>query len=87
MKKLALALLPALTLSACVQPHKIAASVVTAPFKVVGGTVDMLTTSQKEADLKRGRALRKQEEREKKYAKKAKKQAKKDAKKNADDWD
>jgi TolA-binding protein len=37
--------------------------VVTAPVKVVSKTADVLTTSQSEADEKRGRAIRKKEER------------------------
>ncbi len=44
--------------------------VVTAPVKVVSRTADVLTTSQSEADEKRGRALRKQEERLGKLARK-----------------
>ena len=36
--------------------------VVTAPIKVVSKTADVLTTSQSEADEKRGRELRKKEE-------------------------
>jgi hypothetical protein len=36
--------------------------VVTAPVKVVSKTADVLTTSQSEADEKRGRELRKREE-------------------------
>jgi hypothetical protein len=40
-----------------------AADVVTAPVKVVSKTADVLTTSQSEADEKRGRAIRKEEER------------------------
>lgn len=40
-----------------------AASVVTAPVRVVSQGVDWATTSQSEADEKRGRRLRKQEER------------------------
>ena len=42
---------------------RLAADVVTAPVKVVSKTVDVLTTSQSEADEKRGRAVRKEEER------------------------
>lgn len=38
------------------------ASVVTAPVRVAGKAVDWTTTSQSEADEKRGRELRKQEE-------------------------
>lgn len=36
--------------------------VVTAPVKIVSKTADVLTTSQSEADEKRGRELRKREE-------------------------
>jgi predicted Holliday junction resolvase-like endonuclease len=37
--------------------------VVTAPVKIVSKTADVLTTSQSEADEKRGRDIRKKEER------------------------
>lgn len=39
------------------------ASVVTAPVKLAGSAVDAVTTSQSEADEKRGRELRRREER------------------------
>ncbi|WP_324828963.1 hypothetical protein [Qipengyuania zhejiangensis] len=42
---------------------KTALDVVTAPVKVVSKGVDLATTSQSEADEKRGREIRKQEER------------------------
>jgi hypothetical protein len=42
---------------------RLAADVVTAPVKVISKTADVLTTSQSEADEKRGRAVRKEEER------------------------
>jgi hypothetical protein len=42
---------------------KTAVDVVTAPVKVASGAVDLATTSQSEADEKRGRELRKREER------------------------
>ncbi len=48
-----------LGLSGCVGIVK---DVVTAPIKVVSKTADVLTTSQSEADEKRGRKLRKKEE-------------------------
>lgn len=48
-------------LSGCLA--KTALDVVTAPVKVAGKAVDMTTTSQSEADEKRGRALRQREER------------------------
>jgi predicted Holliday junction resolvase-like endonuclease len=48
-------------LSGCLA--RMAADVVTAPVKVVSKTADVLTTSQSESDEKRGRAIRKEEER------------------------
>lgn len=48
-------------LSGCIA--RTAASVVTAPVRVVSQGVDWATTSQSEADENRGRALRKREER------------------------
>lgn len=49
------------------------ADVVTAPVKVAGKAVDLATTSQSEADEKRGREIRRREERlgklEREYAK------------------
>lgn len=59
MRAFALLLLP-LTLGGCVST---VASVVTAPIKAVGWTADKLTTSQSEADEKRGRQVRKEEAR------------------------
>jgi hypothetical protein len=51
-------------LSACVvgTVAKTAVDVATLPVKVVSAGVDAATTSQKEADEKRGRELRKQDE-------------------------
>ncbi len=51
----------ALALQGCLA--KAAVSVVTAPVRVVSKGVDLATTSQSEADEKRGREIRKQEER------------------------
>ena len=53
-----------LLLSGCVvgTVAKTAVDVVTLPVKVVSAGVDAATTSQAEADQKRGRELRKQEE-------------------------
>jgi hypothetical protein len=79
MKKLAFLILPIAALSACA-PHTVAKKIVTAPFKIAGGTVDMLTTSQKEADYNRGKKMRKQEERDAKERKAIEKQARKIAK-------
>jgi isocitrate lyase len=54
----------AVFLSGCVVETvaKTAVDVVTIPVKVASAGVDAVTTSQKEADEKRGRQLRKQEE-------------------------
>lgn len=56
-----LAVASAAALQGCIA--RTAAAIVTAPVKVVGGAVDMATTSQSEADEKRGRELRKQDRR------------------------
>lgn len=50
----------ALALSGCIA--KTAVDVVTLPVKAASKTVDVLTTSEAEADQKRGRALREYEE-------------------------
>jgi hypothetical protein len=50
----------ALPLGGCLA--KTALDVVTLPVKAASKTVDVLTTSQSEADEKRGRAIRKHEE-------------------------
>lgn len=55
----ALALVP-LLLSGCLA--RTAVDIVTLPVKVVGAGVDAVTTSQAEADQRRGRELREQEE-------------------------
>lgn len=60
---------PALVLLAATTPLmggcivRTAADVVTAPVRVAGKAVDLATTSQSEADEKRGREIRKREER------------------------
>ena len=63
MKALLILLLPA-ALSGCVvgTVARTAVDVVTLPVKVASAGVDAATTSQKEADEKRGRELRKQDE-------------------------
>ena len=63
MRGLALVLLPlaALGLSGCLA--KTAFDVATAPVRVVSKGVDLATTSQSEADEKRGREIRQREER------------------------
>ncbi len=72
MRILPAALLP-LTLCGCVA--RLATDVATAPFKVAGAVIDATTTSQSEADEKRGREMRKAEERQRKAEKKARKEA------------
>ena len=57
---LLLAALPALC--GCVSVAKTAVDVATLPVKAVSKGVDLATTSQSEADEKRGRELRKAEE-------------------------
>ena len=80
-----LALLAALTLQGCLA--KTAWDVATLPVKAGSKAVDLATTSQSEADEKRGRELRKREERlgklERDYAKQLRKCDEGDAKKCA----
>ena len=65
-------LLLALALTGCVRT---VASVVTFPVKAAAQGVDWATTSQDEADRNRGRAIRKDEERQAKEARKAEREA------------
>ena len=64
MRIAAVALLPVL-LTSCVvsQVASTAVDVATLPVKVVSKTVDLATTSQSEADQKRGREMRKMADR------------------------
>ena len=75
-KALLILLLPAM-LGGC--RAKAAVDVVTLPVRAVGAGVDAVTTSQSEADEKRGRELREQEEREGREARKREKEARKAA--------
>ena len=59
-KYLVWAVLPSLLLQGCVA--SIVGDVVSAPVRIVSKTADVLTTSQSETDEKRGRELRKREE-------------------------
>ncbi len=68
------ALLPLLALAACVDT---AVAIVKAPFQIVGKTVDVLTTSQSEADRNRGRRERKAEEEQAKHDRKMAKERRK----------
>lgn len=74
MRKAVPLLLP-LLLSGCIA--RTALDIVTLPVKAASATVDVLTTSQAEADQKRGRELRKQEERDGKAQRRAEKQQRK----------
>jgi ElaB/YqjD/DUF883 family membrane-anchored ribosome-binding protein len=51
---------PFILLQGCVA--SVVSNVVTAPVKIVSKTADVLTTSQSESDEKRGREMRKREE-------------------------
>lgn len=59
--RIAFLLILPLSLSGCLV--RTAVDVVTLPVKVVGAGVDAVTTSQAEADQRRGRQLREEEER------------------------
>lgn len=78
----ALGILALSALSGCVASTL--ASVVTAPVKIAGSAVDMATTSQSEADEKRGREIRKREEELGKLDREYRKQSKKCAEGDAD---
>jgi hypothetical protein len=69
----ALALLLPFALSGCIvgTVAKTAVDVVTLPVRVASAGVDAVTTSQKEADEKRGREARKQDEERGKQARMA----------------
>jgi hypothetical protein len=83
MRILVLVLLP-LALSGCVA--RMAADVVTAPIKVGGAVIDAATTSQSEADEKRGRDIRKAEERAEKERKRAEREARKREREAGEDY-
>lgn len=71
----------AVLLNGCIA--RTAVDIVTLPVKAVGAGVDAVTTSESEADEKRGRELRKQEERDRRDAKKREKEERKRAKEEA----
>ena len=72
MRRLLLPAFLALALSGCIA--KTAVDIVTLPVKIVSKGVDAVTTSQQEADEKRGREIRKHEECMGKEARKAEKE-------------
>jgi hypothetical protein len=79
MRKLVLILAALPLLCGCVVETvaKTAVDVVTLPVKAVSAGVDAATTSQKEADEKRGRELRKQDEERGKQARLAEERCRK----------
>jgi hypothetical protein len=70
MNRFALLALP-LLLGGCIT--SVVKEVVTAPIKIVSKTADVMTTSQSEADEKRGREMRKREEKLGKLSRKSEK--------------
>jgi hypothetical protein len=78
MRALILPVLP-LALAGCTTIASTAVDVVTLPVKVVSAGVDAATTSQSEADEKRGRELRQAEERAGREAREREKACKKAA--------
>jgi hypothetical protein len=87
MRKLFLSAAALPLLSGCVvgTVAKTAVDVVTLPVKAVSAGVDAATTSQKEADEKRGRELRKQDEERGKQARLAQERCRKGKPLPADD--
>lgn len=79
-RALPILLLPVL-LGGCIST---AVDIVTLPVRAAGAAVDAVTTSQSEADEKRGRELRKQEEREGKAQRKREKEARERARREAE---
>ena len=69
--RLMLAIAPIILLQGCVA--SVVSNVVTAPVKIVSKTADVLTTSQSESDEKRGRDMRKREEKVGKLSRQLKK--------------
>jgi hypothetical protein len=64
-----------------------AADIVTLPVKAVGAGVDALTTSQAEADQRRGRELREAEEREGRAARRREREQRRERERAAQDQD
>ena len=69
--RIAVALVLPVSLSGCLA--QTAVDIVTLPIKAVSAGVDAVTTSQSEADEKRGREIRKKEEQEGREARRAEK--------------
>lgn len=82
MRALMLLVLP-IGLSGCIA--KTAYDIVTLPVKAASAGVDAVTTSQSEADEKRGREIRRAEEREGKAARKREREARERAERGDED--
>jgi hypothetical protein len=79
----ALLLLPILPLALSGCLVRTAVDVVTLPVKVVGAGVDAVTTSQSEADERRGREIREEEERLGREARRRERQQRREAREAA----
>ena len=84
MRLLLLLALPAL-LGGCLA--RTAVDIVTLPVKVVGAGVDAATTSQAEADQRRGREIREAEEREGREARRREREARRERERAREDED
>lgn len=85
MRILLIALPLGLTLTGCIA--RTAVDIVTLPIKVVGAGVDAATTSQSEADERRGRELRQEEERQGREARRREREAQRQRERAARDDD
>ena len=74
-----------LILSGCLA--RTAVDIVTLPVKVVGAGVDAVTTSQAEADQRRGRELRQAEEREGREARRREREERRERERAAEQED
>ncbi|HYI48768.1 MAG TPA: hypothetical protein VEX35_09925 [Allosphingosinicella sp.] len=83
MRLLLLLPLLALLLSGCLA--RTAVDIVTLPVKAVGAGVDAVTTSQAEADQRRGRELREAEEREGREARRREREERRERDRAADE--
>jgi len=72
-----------LTLSGCIA--RTAVDLVTLPVRAAGAGVDALTTSQAEADQRRGREIREAEEREGREARRREREAREQAEQDSDE--
>jgi len=71
-------------LSGCLA--RTAVDIVTLPVKAVSAGVDAVTTSQSEADQRRGREIREQEEREGREARRREREERRQQERDAENW-